>query len=99
MKDLDTKSRLVEILRLSRSTPVAQRAIDALERMLAVWMIRRLAFWCSEKNLCELCAFAPLREPRPAWEGSRKGAKAQSSERALWKAGAPAYALGAVLAA
>src|SRR5262245_55420200 len=50
--------------------------------------LQRFAFGCSEKNLCELCALAPLRELRPAWESSRKGAKAQSSQKALWKAGA-----------
>ena len=33
-------------------------------------------FGCSEKNLCELCALAPLREPGPRGRGSRKGAKA-----------------------
>ena len=36
-----------------------------------------------EKNLCELCAFAPLRETRPSGRVSRKGAKAQSSQRLL----------------
>jgi hypothetical protein len=36
-----------------------------------------------EKKLCELCAFAPLRENRPRGRVSRKGAKAQSSQRLL----------------
>ncbi len=31
--------------------------------------------------LCELCAFAPLRETLPRGLSSRKGAKAQSSQR------------------
>jgi hypothetical protein len=35
---------------------------------------------CSEKNLC---AFAPLRETRSLGLGSRKGAKAQSSQSAF----------------
>src|SRR5262245_19647522 len=36
-----------------------------------------------EKNLCELCAFAPLRDTKPHGRVSRKGAKAQSSQRLL----------------
>src|SRR5215510_625007 len=45
-----------------------------------------------EKNLCELCAFAPLREPRLTRPVSRKGAKAQSSQGVFWDLG-PEWAI------
>ena|SRR5262245_10122346 len=43
-------------------------------------------FGCSEKDLCELCALAPLQEPGPRRRGFRKGAKAQSSQKLSRKA-------------
>src|SRR5262245_50231486 len=45
-----------------------------------------------DKIHCELCAFAPLREPRLTRPVSREGAKAQSSQGVFWDLG-PEWAI------